>query len=398
MWYSCLMTLLVDQRTSDGGNWASASRLLRDGLKSLDPTAAERGLAIMRYQALGEELDEIWSSTRGENRIFTQGSFRLGTVTRRVNGDIDIDIDCVAVRDIDRSSITQEDLKEEVGRAVNAYARRPDSGSPIITESDRCWTLSWPGMHLDVLPAIPIAFLEGLLITDKSVRAWQHSNPEGYANWFHGRMAVEFREEEVRLAKALQVDDVPAWQVKTSLQRSVQALKRHRDLYFVDRPQHWPSSIVITTLAARAYSGGGDLLDVLRDVTRLMPSFIEYEDGRWSLPNPVEPDENFTDYWEREPELPKHFFEWMTVAQRDFAGLSGVAGLDVMARHLEKAFGSSVSEAAMASAAATLDTARNARGVSIATGTGALTLGSTTALAEPAHAVKPNSFYGGSAH
>lgn len=392
------MTLLVDQRTSDGRNWASTSRLLHDGLKSLDPTAAERDLAIRRYQDLGEELDEIWSATRGENRIFTQGSFRLGTVTRRVNGDIDIDIDCVAVRDIDRSSITQEELKKEVGRAVKAYATRPDSGNPKVAESDRCWTLSWPGMHLDVLPAIPaFASLEGLLITDKSVRVWQHSNPEGYANWFHGRMAVEFREEEVRLAKALQVDDVPGWQIKTSLQRSVQALKRHRDLYFVDRPEDRPSSIVITTLAAKAYSGGGDLFEVLRNITRLMPSFIEHEEGRWYLPNPVEPDENFTDYWALEPELPKRFFEWMAAAQRDFADLNGVAGLDVLARHLEKAFGSSVSAAAMTSAAANLDAARNARSVSISTGTGALTLGATTALAEPTHAVKPNSFHGGSA-
>jgi hypothetical protein len=393
------MTLLADQRTADGGNWASTSRLLRDGLKSLDPTAAECDLAIRRYKALGEELDEVWFATRGENRIFPQGSFRLGTVTRRVNGEIDIDIDCVAVRDIDRLSITQAELKQEVGRAVKAYARRADSGSPIVTESDRCWTLSWPGMHLDVLPAIPAsAFLEGLLITDKSVRAWQHSNPEGYANWFHARMAVEFREEEVRLAKALQVDDVPAWQVKTSLQRSVQALKRHRDLYFISRPERRPSSIVITTLAAKAYSGGGNLLDVLRDITRLMPSFIEYDDGRWSLPNPVEPDENFTDYWATDPDLPKYFFEWMTVAQRDFAGLDGVAGLDVMARHLEKAFGTSVSKAAMTSAASTLGAARSARSVSIATGTGALTLASTAAFPEPAHAAKPNSFYGGPAH
>ena len=87
----------------------------------------------------------------------------------------------------------------------------------------------------------------------------------------------------------------------------------------------------------------------------------------------------------------------MTVAQRDFAGLNGIAGLDVMARHLEKAFGTAVSGAAMASAAATLDAARSTRGVSIATGTGALTLGSAVAVAEPAHAAKPNSFYGGSA-
>lgn len=395
--YSCLMTMIAP-RTETEGNWASTGRLLRSGLESLDPTRAERELAITRYKALGEEMDLVWASTRGENRIFTQGSFRLGTVTRRVNGDVDIDIDCVAVRDIERGSITQEELKREVGRAVEAYAKRPDSGNPVVTESDRCWTLSWPGMHLDVLPAIPVgAFLDGLLITDKTVRSWQHSNPEGYAEWFRRCMAVEFREEEVRLAKALQIDDVPDWQIKTSLQRSIQALKRHRDLYFMDRPEDRPSSIIISTLAARAYSGGGDLLDVLREITRRMPDFIEFDDGHWSIPNPVEPDENFADYWATEPELPNHFFEWLAVARRDFAGLDGVAGLDVMSQHFRKAFGASVAEAAMTAASSQVEAARTSRGVSIASGTGALALGATGALAEPARAARSNNFHGGPA-
>lgn len=392
------MTLIAENRASSGGSWASASGLLRTGLASLDITLTERNLAVGRYLALGEVLDEFWLSTRGENRIFTQGSFRLGTVTRRVNGDVDVDIDCVALRDIERSSITQEELKQEVGRAVREYARRPSSGRPTVTESDRCWTLSWPGMHMDVLPAIPASdHSEGLLIPDKTVRAWQRSNPDGYAAWFSSRMAVEFRDQEVRLAKELEVEDVPEWQVKTSLQRSIQALKRHRDLYFRERPDHRPSSIVITTLAAMSYAGAGDLLDVLRDITKQMALHISYEDGRWHLPNPIEPDENFTDYWAVDPELPKNFFEWLERAQRDFGGLDNVAGLDVMARQLENAFGPSVSSAAMADVGQTLGSARSRGAVAIVTGSGAVTFGASNTGGGAARAAKPNNFYGGRA-
>ncbi len=67
--------------------------------------------------------------------------------------------------------------------------------------------------------------------------------------------------------------------MKTTLQRTVQALKRHRDLHFADAPKDKPASIVITTLAARAYRGQGSLFEVLVDVVERMPAFIEDREG-----------------------------------------------------------------------------------------------------------------------
>jgi hypothetical protein len=57
------------------------------------------------------------------------------------------------------------------------------------------------------------------------------------------------------LAEALKanIEDVPEWRVKTPLQRAVQLLKRHRDVYFAGDYENRPISIIITTLAAHAY-------------------------------------------------------------------------------------------------------------------------------------------------
>lgn len=387
------MTLTTDAQPVGTPDWGGLDGLLTSGLNALDITPGEHDLVVLRYDQVAAVLDEVWESTRGSNHVFPQGSFRLGTVTRRLSDGDDIDIDLVAVRDILKTSISQEALKAEVGYALHLYADRPESGYPVVSESDRCWTLSWPGMHMDVLPAIPCSEPgeSGLLITDHALRDWQHSNPIGYADWFTGRMLTELTARREALAKSMQVDDVPAWRVKTTLQRSVQALKRHRDIYFKDRPLDRPASIIITTLAAKAYKETGPLLHVLRQITSDMPGFIVHESGTWALPNPVEPEENFADYWTANPELPTNFLEWMTAAAQDFAELSSTSGLDRVAGRLERSFGSLVSKGALGGMAAGLSQSRAASTVSIAPGTGTVLNSQDPSM----RSAKSNSFFGG---
>lgn len=100
-------------------------------------------------------------------------------------------------------------------------------------------------------------------------------------------MVAEFTmlREASAIAKRMDVEDIPDWQVKTTLQRTVQALTRHRDLYFADAPKDRPASIINTTLAAMAYHGGGSLFAVLLDVVEGMPSFIEERAGILWIPN-----------------------------------------------------------------------------------------------------------------
>ena len=44
--------------------------------------------------------------------------------------------------------------------------------------------------------------------------------------------------------RKVSIEDVPEWRVKTPLQRSVQILKRHRDIYFQQKPEVRPVSVL----------------------------------------------------------------------------------------------------------------------------------------------------------
>ena len=258
-------------------------------------------LAVSRYEGLGAWLSEYWDESPQDGIIYPQGSLRLGTVVQPINNRDEYDVDLVCRRDIAKASTTQAALKADCGAGIAGYVRNDPDGSPSRTEGKRCWTLNYPGepFHMDVLPAIPNTDSGGnaIWLTDRELRVWQSSNPIDYADWFHTRMRQDFLRERQVLAKRMAIDDVPSWQVKTALQRSVQALKRHRDMHFATSPKDKPASIIITTLAAHAYAGGGTLYEVLADVTTKMSSLVDVRNGVYWVPNPVQPDENFADRW-----------------------------------------------------------------------------------------------------
>jgi len=368
--------------------------LLHGGLSELDITPEEHERVVQRYAGLGAVLDVLWAATLGSNRVFAQGSFMLGTVVRNVSRNDDLDIDLVAVRDIAKPSITQEQLKEEVGEAVNRYARGPKSGFPTVEESSRCWTLTWPDMHMDVLPAIPddASRVDGLLITDQDVRSWLPSHPEGYARWFRSRMTSQAMASRGIEEKRLDVERVPEWQRRSALQRVVQALKRHRDVYFIDRPNERPSSIVITTLAAHAYTGGRDLQRVLREVVSGMSKYLYFADGEWLLPNPAQRHENFVDSWAAEPWQARRFFEWLDAAESAFLGFETKSGLDQVIPALDAAFGSRFTRGASRGLADYVGNARANGSLRMAGGALSVVGSSAAPLARP---VRSHGFAGG---
>jgi hypothetical protein len=194
-----------------------------------------------------------------------------------------------------------------------------------------------------VLPALPnmdASSESAIIITDKEVLRWQVSNPIAYADWFHNVMAKEIQDRLKVLAKRMDIAQVPAWEVKTTLQQTVQALKRHRDIYFTDELDQRPASVIITTLAAHAYRGGGNLYEVLDDITDKMPGFVEQDGNRYVVANPVEPKENFADRWNSKPERAMAFFRWIEQAKADFDGLARLGGgLDTVLRKMADVFG-----------------------------------------------------------
>jgi len=313
------------------------ARLLSATANELDIPDELHQEAALKYEEVG-----IWlAAAEGSLAtyapdIYPQGSFRLGTVVRPIDAKCDYDIDLVCVIEREKTSITQSDLKEIIGDRLRQnvdYARR-------LSPSRRCWNLNFPKQfHMDVLPSIPNVEQDpnGILLTDTDLVRWQKSNPIDYADWFYDSMKVQVQEFRESLAKSLSmnVEEVPDWQVKTPLQRAIQILKRHRDVRFRDDPENRPVSIILTTLAARAYRGEDNIYDALLRLVSDMPQSIEVRDGRWWVENPVEPDENFADKWNEKPERRNAFLKWLRDVATDIKAAAGAGTLDEAAHMLK---------------------------------------------------------------
>jgi hypothetical protein len=351
--------------------------------------------AVTRYQALGNWLADHWGDDPEDGVVYPQGSIRLGTMVAPITDGAEYDVDLVCRRDIAEESTTQKELKADVGGGVAGFVASGPEGDPRQREGKRCWTLNYPGepFHMDGLPAVPDteAAPNGILLTDRELIHWQPSNPVGFADWFYKQMEREFAEARSVLAKQMDVEEVPAWYVKTTLQRTVQALKRHRDIYFVDAPENRPASIIITTLAARAYPGTGSLYDVLLAVTKKMPTLVENREGVWWVANPVQPLENFADRWRSKPGSAERFFDWMTQVQADFGSIGEERGLDRVLTKVAKSFGEGPARNAGAAFGIELRDARDAGRLGMAAGTGTLGAALGTRTTRP---VRPHTFHG----
>lgn len=299
-----------------------------------------------------------WLKQDGEKRfnkdsvLYPQGSTLLGTAVRPIASNTGFDTDFVYKRDLQKENITQKDLKTQVGEQLNdyiAFLRGTGDEVPKLEESRRCWKLIYDRKyHLDIIPAIPdpegesiICSEEGILITDRDLTRWQSSNPKGYHQWFNNIDSTIRLDEKKRLAKAshVQVEDIPDHKVKSNLQRVVQVLKRHRDLTYKGKKDDAPISIIITTLAAKAYTDHPSLIAALKGVLEKIERGIVIDNGVHFVKNPVNEKENFADKWQEYPERREAFFNWLKEAKDDFLALSEQQDVTTVSSRLRKSLG-----------------------------------------------------------
>jgi hypothetical protein len=331
---------------------AQLSTLLTKTAETLDIPNYVYEDATLKYEDVGEWVSTDGSELKRYNpEVYVQGSFRLGTVVRPISEADEYDIDLVCRLTIAKEQTTQANLKEIVG---NRLQLREDL-KKILSPSRRCWVLDYPAQdqipafHMDVLPSIPNIERPptGILLTDTELKLWQKSNPVAYADWFYDRMRVIFFQKRAALAESIQakVEEVPEWQVKAPLQIAVQILKRHRDIHFQNQQDVKPISIIITTLAARAYQNQPDVFDALTEIVRDIeanwgkPGYVENRNGRWWVANPVDPDENFADKWNEYPERREAFFRWVKKVRADFSSAASQQTLDEAAEVMSPVLG-----------------------------------------------------------
>ena len=334
------------------------NRIIEEIAGAIDIPDSANEKAQARYKDLGEWFGrkEARCSTFSPN-IHPQGSFRLGTVIRPVNddGEYDLDMGCRLQVGITKATHTQQQLKELVGADLEDY-RVARGIKKKKEEKHRCWRLKYADalkFHLDTVPSIPEtserrqriqeaivragAPLELAVLVAKSAGAitdnrmwnyrikdddWKISNAEGFARWFESRMkqAKALMESLALQARLAKVAELPAYRWKSPLQRCVQLLKRHRDIMFADEPDGKPASIIITTLAAKAYKGEVEIAAALDTVLSTMETLVNPTAPR--VPNPVNPAEDFADRWS-DPASRQHnpeaqFLRWLRQARLDF--------------------------------------------------------------------------------
>lgn len=376
---------------------ANSSRLsdtLERIAKEVDITQEHYARIYTVYNRVSNHLCEPGSSlAKYDPSAYIQGSVRIGTTNRPVLPGEEIDADSVILLQIYKENITQAALVAMVGERL----RQHPEFSAVLVAGRRCWTLDYPDeFHMDILPALPdpdaalLGRSEGILITDKKQRLWLPSNPIGFANWFKSRMGPQFLEKLAALARleGRNVEKIPAYRVKTTLQKVVQLLKQHRDVYFRDDPENSPISVAITTLAARAYAGQADLATGFSEVALSLRDHIEYDAYRYIVSNPVQPEENFLDKWVEHPERRQAFFDWLDQLERDTMDVQSGASLLRLSDGLKQMFGKSAVNRAVLSVGTDLKAKRDAGTLKVAATTG--TLGSVGVAK-----VRPHTIHGG---
>jgi hypothetical protein len=347
----------------------------------LQLTDTQHADAVRSYQAVGE-----WLQAPGSPfyyvapTIYPQGSMALGTTVKprhREEFDLDLVLDLAGWSD-GPLSLYQATLDRL--RSHRDYAAR-------VEPLRRCIRLHYAGQfHLDVLPARRDLARGGTCIEvpDRTLGGWKPSNPKGFRGWFEVR-------SELRGLARMEQEPVPGngdARSKTALQRAVQLLKRRRDVVFAPDADEAPRSVLLTTLAGEAFKGSEStavsLLAILEEIEDRIKAAWP---GHLDVANPTNPDERFSEIWEREPGGYPAFVDYVRDFRERFAELLHRPGLESVTRLVGELFGEEVAQAAARRVTERFRAAKD---------TGRLTLGTAGILASgPAgRQIRPHSFYG----
>ena len=379
-------------------------RLLEAIGGELDLNQSRREDAETRYTAVSSWLIGSDDPRLKSTSVFLAGSTAIGTNVRPLGGE-EHDVDLMSVLLSLGVDSSPSEVKALIGHRLRENARYAE----ILEEMTRCWRIVYANeFHLDITPAIrnPSCPHGGLLVPDKELRRWKPSHPKGFRDRFDGRalLVPRFRtavQENALVADRGSVEPYPAYNpIKGVLRRTTQLLKRHRDVYFDDKPDlSAPISIAITELAARAYEYlvknhvFDNEFDLLLHIVKMLPVFIDERPsthGKWAIWNHATQGENFAEKWNRDQVRANAFFQWQRVAEAGFGRLVDIEGRDAIAEELRLMLGARAVNKVLDDQTGEITAARDKQSLWVAPKVGLVTASSGFAAAP----VRANTFFG----
>jgi hypothetical protein len=385
---------------------------------NLDLTKTQRERIETAYNAVGNYLASCEHPLLEGAQIYPQGSMRLRT-TNKPSGQEEFDVDLILF--LPNAAHTTRD---EIVRVVKQHLLDNEVYKELVEDLPRGLRINYKGdYHLDITPAkaYDLKGLQGhpLWVVDKHT-GFKESNPEGMAQGFDKAcsMLPVIRKAHVFMEALTNrsVTELPDQSKKKPLNRIIQILKRHRDVWSQQdgniHADFRPISVVITMLASLAYveivKSGKEYdneFDLILDVIELMPHHIETNFDEVLITNPTMKPENYAEKWNRveRQEGQKYrnaFYIWHRAAVDTFEHLARAnnQGIDNMFTALSGAFGERPVIAAKDRIIETVNANRSNGNLGVALGTGAITTAvagnAASRVVTPVVPVKGNRFYG----
>lgn len=266
-------------------------------LSELTPTQYRN--AEDKYRAVG-----TWLAVPGSALapfapvIYPQGSMLLGTTVRPYNSRHEYDLDLVCQL---HHCGGQPPLF--IYEWVHGRLAENQTYKEMLERLKRCLRLNYAGaFHLDILPACPNHRLGkgAIIVPDRKLECWKDSNPKGFAEWFFAQCIIRdaIAERELKASVEPLPSAVPS-EYKYPLQRIVQLMKRHRDIFFMGG-RDIARSVILTTLAGEFYQGQRSLALALEGVLDGIHGALEQRPSVPRIENPANRLENFADTWDQE--------------------------------------------------------------------------------------------------
>lgn len=358
---------------------------------TLELTLTQFRDAEAKYQAVGKWLSAPESSLAVfAPAVYPQGSMLLGTTVRPWRGlEYDLDLVCQL-----HWCSGQPPL--EIYRWVGDRLAGNETYRHMLEKLKRCLRLNYAGdFHLDILPACPNTSLGNgsIIVPDRKLECWMHSNPKGFAAWFFEKCQLRDEAQRRMLLKAIQPlpSPVPS-EYKYPLQRVVQLMKRHRDLFF-DGGRDIARSVILTTLAGQSYGGQSSLSRALEAILDRIHFGMAAVIGVPRIENPVHSGENFADTWD-DAKFDR-FKQYIQNFRNEIKLLlhppetEERMGLQKSATRLGGLFGSDEVKKALGLEAKELNAARQSKSLAVTPLGGLTSVGSGAAAS-----VRPNHFFG----
>ncbi len=327
-----------------------------------------------KYHALAAFLEDCGIDAD----MYPHGSFAFGTVVRPSAKDPDAayDLDFICQLRMSRDQISPNELRKRIEDALESS----DRYSGKLTVYEECFTIEYADINgikftIDIVPATDESLQRKQELMRKSNRpdllytaiaiprhngernySWLTNNPKGFRQWFDDinkpflSFNREYRRQEIFKSNRMvfdSVDDIPVGLERSSMQRVIQILKYHRDVYYLnlrreDSDDLKPISAIINTLVAaisKSANPQSGIFELLTYVLGELNIYAQHQtlgtedfarrygsrsiisrssnDRKWVIQNPADPEDNLADKWNKDSEIPKLFFTWIAACTKD---------------------------------------------------------------------------------